>query len=389
MIGFFVISTQLGGAEQSLLDYFRHTERDRGGLLVILPKNEGPLIEELKKLNIKTKTLPMPEFLFSQSRQNSFLFSLSFPLLSLFAFWHIIKVSKLIKSKKLQLIHTTGIKYHLFVSLAVILFGGPKVVLHIRDLINGWFLRKLFNQLGSHSKITLVANSKISAQTLNPSVPVIYNGFDDSKFHPSPSSKLKEQIGIDSNMTLVTLVGVIARWKGQREFLNAAQRVLETQSNVHFLIVGDQIYDTKGDQGELTQLKALASHPSLKKHIHFLPFQQNISSIYQGTDILVHNSIHPEPFGRVIVEGLLCGCQVSAANEGGPLEIFNSPTEGLHHNPRDPEDLAKNLRILLQSPEKSQQMAKRGHRRALQFTMNEYVHNLDRLLNSSHSEPRY
>jgi glycosyltransferase involved in cell wall biosynthesis len=48
----------------------------------------------------------------------------------------------------------------------------------------------------------------------------------------------------------------------------------------------------------------------------------------KAVDIVVHTSIAPEPFGRVIVEGMLARKPVIATRAGGALEIIDEGVTG-------------------------------------------------------------
>jgi glycosyltransferase involved in cell wall biosynthesis len=66
----------------------------------------------------------------------------------------------------------------------------------------------------------------------------------------------------------------------------------------------------------------------------------------RAVDVVAHTSTAPEPFGRVIVEGLLAGCPVIATRAGGASEILNHGETGYLVPPGDPQILADVLRTL-------------------------------------------
>ena len=66
----------------------------------------------------------------------------------------------------------------------------------------------------------------------------------------------------------------------------------------------------------------------------------DIPDLINGMDILVHSSIDPEPFGRVILEGMALKKPVIATAHGGPLEIIRSGESGVLVPPGDPAALA-------------------------------------------------
>ena len=116
-------------------------------------------------------------------------------------------------------------------------------------------------------------------------------------------------------------MGVLARWKGQLDFVRAAARLIAEGSQDHFVIVGDEIYDTSGESGFGAELRAQVKDLRLESKIHFTGFMADIPEVMNGLDILVHASTLPEPFGRVVIEGYACETPVIASRAGGILEI--------------------------------------------------------------------
>jgi glycosyltransferase involved in cell wall biosynthesis len=68
-------------------------------------------------------------------------------------------------------------------------------------------------------------------------------------------------------------------------------------------------------------------------------------------DLVAHTSIAPEPFGRVIVEAMLCGRPVVAAAAGGALELVEQGKTGWLVTPGDSVELANIITTCYQNPE--------------------------------------
>ncbi|CAB3668025.1 hypothetical protein LMG27174_01993 [Paraburkholderia rhynchosiae] len=52
--------------------------------------------------------------------------------------------------------------------------------------------------------------------------------------------------------------------------------------------------------------------------MHFVGFQDDVSAWIEAMDLILQTSTEPEPFGRVIVEGMAAGGPVIAAAAGAP-----------------------------------------------------------------------
>ena len=79
-------------------------------------------------------------------------------------------------------------------------------------------------------------------------------------------------------------------------------------------------------------------------------------------DVVVHASTAPEPFGRVIVEGLLAGKPVVASAEGGAAEIVSSGFTGLLIPSGDPQSLRRAMQKMFDSPDYASGLANRGEK---------------------------
>jgi glycosyltransferase involved in cell wall biosynthesis len=79
---------------------------------------------------------------------------------------------------------------------------------------------------------------------------------------------------------------------------------------------------------------------------------------------VVHCSTAPEPFGRVIVEGMMARKPVIAAKAGGALEIVSNEENGLLVGPGDPEALAGAVERLSSDAHFAGRLAKTGYESA-------------------------
>ncbi len=157
------------------------------------------------------------------------------------------------------------------------------------------------------------------------------------------------------------MVSVLAKWKGVGNFLEAAAPLLREHRNLRVLICGDEIYRTKGHEGYLESLKNFSEKEEISDVVEFLPFQVDVSPVYSRIDVLVHASVTPEPFGRVISEARLCNCAVIATNGGGAAEQIESGKTGLLVNLNDIVDLRKAISLLINDQETRSKLQNQGY----------------------------
>ena len=157
------------------------------------------------------------------------------------------------------------------------------------------------------------------------------------------------------------MVGVFSRlapWKGQHVLIDALTAV----PDVHALFVGDALFP--GDETYAEQLRVQARRHGLTHRVHFLGFRDDIPTLMHAVDVVAHTSTAPEPFGRVIVEGMLAGRPVVATRAGGPTEIIQDDVNGKLVPPGDADQLANVLRAFLSDPATTTRLAERGRKDA-------------------------
>ena len=230
-------------------------------------------------------------------------------------------------------------------------FARRPVVWHLHDILDEAHFHHAtislaiwtFNRFGSR----LIANSRATADGFivrggDPSrVVVVWNGVDPRPFTEVPQPEIdhfRELLEVRD----AYLVGVFSRlspWKGQHVLIEA----LRDLPGVHALIVGEEF----GEEDYAAELHARAQRADVAGRVHFLGFRDDIPLIMRAVDIVAHTSTAPEPFGRVIVEGMLSEKPVIATMRGGTAEIIENGVNGILVPPGDAEVLAAAIRRFL------------------------------------------
>jgi glycosyltransferase involved in cell wall biosynthesis len=200
----------------------------------------------------------------------------------------------------------------------------------------------------------------------------VLNGVNLDRFKPRDRTGwIHEALGIERAHRLIGMPAVLARWKGQPEVLEAFKKVRDDLPDVHLVFVGGSIYDTVAEREYGIKLKAMVEDASPR--IHLLPFQQDVELAYPEFDLVMHYSVRPEPFGRIILEAMASEVPVVAANEGGPPEILGGGIGSRHEagwlaDPRNPAALAQVMRSAFGLPsEVLRSIGAVGRRRAEDF----------------------
>jgi len=247
-----------------------------------------------------------------------------------------------------------------------------------------------FKKILQQSQIKAIANSHATARQLNSEegkVHVVYNGLDETVFFPQSNRHFNEKLGLDPKTAIVGMLGVLARWKGQLEFIRMAKMLFDSGHDVHFVIIGDEIYDTSGESGFKTELINEVKKLKMEDRIHFWGFVDNSSFALNGLDILVHASIKPEAFGRVILEAMACALPVAASADGGVLELIEDGVTGLLFQPGQVEFMARQVSRLLQNPDLRQTLSRNALNRFKKyFTIDRHVDQVIQIYDEIFSE---
>jgi glycogen synthase len=147
---------------------------------------------------------------------------------------------------------------------------------------------------------------------------------------------------------LVLYSGRLVERKGVRELLAALPELLSGWPDVSIVFVGGPPSLTGA---EVAAQWLGPEHATFAHRIHFTGWRPpaEVSKWYAAADILVVPSRY-EPFGMVILEGMLHGLAVLAADVGGPSEIIAHGRTGLLFPARDVQALRSGLSWLLAHP---------------------------------------
>jgi glycosyltransferase involved in cell wall biosynthesis len=175
---------------------------------------------------------------------------------------------------------------------------------------------------------------------------VIYDALDESAFAPQRSAALvRAELGIENGAPVLGVIGNIQEWKGQAVLVEAMARVVATVPKARALIVGGvhragKLYND--------QLRQRIRELDLEQSLSITGFRTDVADVINALDVVVHTSVRAEPFGRVILEGMLLGKPVVASAAGGVPELITEGETGFLAPPGDPAQLAERLIPLLQ-----------------------------------------
>ncbi|WP_017316815.1 glycosyltransferase [Mastigocladopsis repens] len=280
-------------------------------------------------------------------------------------------ITKVVQTaRKFDLIYANTQKA-LVVGALASFFSRRPLVYHLHDILSS----EHFSQTNRRIAVTsanrfaslVIANSQASQTAFvaaggRPEITeVVYNGFDPKIYqsHESGVSQIRQQLGLDGKF-VVGHFSRLAPWKGQHILIEA---LAQCPLDVTGILVGDALF---GEQEYVQHLHQQVTALGLEHRVKFLGFRSDIPLLMAACDLVAHTSTAPEPFGRVIVEAMLCGRPVVAAKAGGAIELVEHGVNGFLVTPGKPDELAQVLITCLKEPEKTGAIAHNAQHTASQ-----------------------
>jgi glycosyltransferase involved in cell wall biosynthesis len=244
-----------------------------------------------------------------------------------------------------------------------------KLVWRLRDVLSAAHfsatLRRVAVFLANWKASRVIANSTATGAAFAAvggdagKISVAYPGIDEVPFaaiNPLAIAAIRAEINA-GDATLIGVFGRLSEWKGQSVFIDAMAKLPGAVG----VIVGGPLF---GHEAYAAELNDKVAALGLQSRIRFLGFRKDIPELMTAMDIIVHSSIAPEPFGRVVVEGMLAGKPVVASAAGGVLEIIAHGVTGWLYEPGNADALGRTLREILDDKAHAAGIAEAGRQHA-------------------------
>jgi len=336
---------QLGGAELSLIDYFRFADSMSFHPILVTPR-EGVLVAEARKLGIECHVVRMPELVEYETCYNVFTATRS-PIRHaryfIQAAGSILRLARFLRQHDAAIMHSNTIRSH-FYGAAAARLAGCKIVWTIRDIVvKPWHLQ-LFSFTGWFVDAIITISEPVRAPFvarahLRPKVVKINNTITlrTISWSEEDIERVRDELHLRDKYPVGSVIGQLTPYKGQQDLIKAIPTVLEHYPNAYFLVVGESLFNETA-YGE--SLRALAQRLGVEHAITFTGFRRDVPAIIGASDMIL-STTWGEPLGRSIMEGMTAGKLVIASNAGGTGEIITDGYNGVLFEPRKVDDLAQ------------------------------------------------
>lgn len=284
-------------------------------------------------------------------------------------------VLKILKKANPDIIHTHSSIDSWLVGTAAKIAGIPVVrsrhiSIPIKSLFpNNWLYSRIPRKIiTSGEAISEIVKSVSGVKPEN--VKSISAGVDFRRFDfKTDGQKIREELGVKPDQTLVGKIGVIRGWKGYDYLLEAAPIVLKKHPETRFVFVG------RGPGFEQTQ--SIAKSLGLENVLTLMGHREDIPEIMAGLDIQVLASFTGEGTPQVIPQAFAMKTPLVATRVGSVPELLGQGKRGVLVEPKNANDLARGIIQLIENPEIKNINAEKGY----EFCKNEL--GIDRMINET------
>lgn len=220
-----------------------------------------------------------------------------------------------------------------------------KIVLHMHNA---------FEPKGLNPDIKMIVPSQFlknyyQAYLPDADIVIVDNGIDLDAYQSDCSSQLRSELNLTTRDKVIFYAGRIVPDKGVLLLLKAFEKLVEEQSDLKLVVVGDHMEVSKSDKGayqqEVRDVAArmqdkclmLGSIPPEKMHLY-----------YPLADLVVIPSQFKEPFCMVAIEAMGAGKPVLVSTRGGMVEFVKSEETGYHlREPMTVDSIAQDIKDVL------------------------------------------
>ena len=285
---------------------------------------------------------------------------------------------RLIRERRIEVVHLQGYGATTFGRLAAAILGVP-VIIHIhtdhRFEPKGypWYVRLLDRLLASRTdQVLAVSEYARRFATEVQGIPedritVVHSPIDLSRFRPPTAverSRHRDELGLANDQLAVVCVTRFHAVKGVDVLLEAWPRVVAGAPGTILLVAGE---------GPLREeLEALADRLGISASVRFLGYREDVQGLLAAADLAVIPS-RSEGFCVSALEALSCGLPVVATRAGGNPELIEDGVNGLLVESENPNALALALLRVLHDRDLRSRLAAGARPSIARFGLPGYV----------------
>ena len=349
-----ITKLELGGAQEIAIYTTENLNRDRYNSILI--SGCGGILDGEVKNNPKIKSFFIPQ-----------LIRMLNPIKDAIT---LMKIWRLLKSEKVDLVHTHSSKAGILGRWAAHFAGVPQIFHTYHGFgfneYQKWWIRKAFIWVERVTawitdKLIVVSSENVKKGLANKigkkrQYEVIHCATNIKVFSEIKVDfdQKKREFGINSGSPVVAMIACFKPQKAPQDFIFLAHRVSQVLPSTRFLLVGD---------GELRpELEELIRRFKLKEKVILTGWRHDVPEIMQIIDVLVLTSLW-EGLPIVFPEAMASGKPIVATNVDGAKEAIIEGVNGFLVEPHNIEKFAERVIKLIRDRNLAQRMGREGKKR--------------------------
>lgn len=251
-------------------------------------------------------------------------------------------ISRLIKNNNIDFVVANNPRSYVLSIFLKILNPKLRIMFIVHEMIISKVLLKLFSIFAM--KIIFVSDfvqNKYSNISKGKSL-IIQNAFDFDKIRSLAIEDVGNFTDKVRNKKVVGMAGYFYKWKGQLEFLKAAKVLLDENSDISFILIGGPKDEDNDSLTYFEEIKKFIRTNGLESNVYITGSAENPYKYMNICDLLIHASLDPEPFGRVIVEYMILGKPVLISKYAESFDCRKI-------DPKDADGFAQSMRNIVDS----------------------------------------
>ncbi|MBN2383120.1 glycosyltransferase [bacterium] len=345
-------SSMVGGGQKHLYYLTAGLDKERFNVFVVV-SDDGPLYKKLLSDGIKV--------ICTDIKKNFNPFTL-------------LRLYKILKVHKIDIIHTHGTVAGVWGRLAASLARTPVIIITLHGIHYLNSHNRIFKQIfvlidqilaRFSDKIICVASSdqekglqyKLFEKGKST---VIYNGIDVNYFQQHSQSmqqKKRDEFNIQPEDPILGIVARLHIQKGYHYFFDAVNLVKAQFPQVKALVIGD------GPQ--LSELQGYVAKLGLTENIIFTGTRDDVPELLSIMDVFVLTSLW-EGMPLTVLEAMACKRAIVSTNVDGVSESITDGVNGLLVQPRNAQKIAEKIIYLLENKQEGRRLGQNARKKAVE-----------------------
>lgn len=233
------------------------------------------------------------------------------------------RLTDVINKGKYDIVHTHGPRTNLFLSVIkkkicatwITTIHSDPTLDFVKSGIKGYLFTKLhlyaLKKVDYFFAVSEKFKEGLVSFGIQPNkISTIYNGIDFSDLNRRDQSLYREQLKLENDDFLITMVARLHPIKGHELVFKALEQI--NQPKMKLLLVGDGPIEDS--------LKKKAKNLQVSKQVYFLGFRNDVDEIYSASDVAIMAS-YSESFPLALLEAANQGVPVISTEVGGVKQL--------------------------------------------------------------------